>query len=182
MEKLDQSRIWSLPLSHLTTSRTVWTWRRYLRFALKLTVVNTVSAGTGCSVEATLLRDGQNSTNGMNRDPLVNFYYICFTFKNFALKPPVAHWLRWLQLEKTAELASSSLSVPVRGIHWTSYSHRAQFCSTCTTWLRFQLPCLHSATTACSWNTQRTLSESSCTKACSCPCPQMTPCTSTTPR
>lgn len=34
VEKLDQSRIWSPLSSRLTTSRTVWTWRRYLRSAL----------------------------------------------------------------------------------------------------------------------------------------------------
>uniref|UniRef100_A0A8B9L8I9 AMP deaminase n=1 Tax=Astyanax mexicanus TaxID=7994 RepID=A0A8B9L8I9_ASTMX len=41
---------------------------------------------------------------------------------------------------------------------------RVQCCSTSSTWPRCPLPCPLSATTACSWSTPRTPSESSCTR------------------
>lgn len=63
-----------------------------------------------------------------------------------------------------------------------SCARRAQFYSTSTTWPRCQSLCLRSVTTASSWNTQRTPSESSCTKACVCLCPLTTPCSFTTQR
>lgn len=91
---------------------------------------------------------------------IVFFFYLLFYFHKAALSRPLTDY------------------VPQQHLSF----FRALFCSTSTTWPRCQLPCLRSVTTASSWNTPRIPSESSCTKASVCLCPQTTPCSFTTQR
>lgn len=83
-------------------------------------------------------------------------------------------------------LVSTGINTPLRpDTHHTSvcwFFCRVLFCSISTTLLRFLLPCLLSATTACFWNIPRTHFGNSYTRDYTSLSLLMTPCSSTTPR